>query len=102
MLKLSDEKIGTAKAPYTYPKPYTYGMDKIELNPREEFLKKLQIVVGADGESADKSQQLIHQADNLGEHAAYHNNYLGYLTKCWADHCGARDYAGHHLVHVAV
>ncbi len=71
VLKLADVKLG-------YPKPLQQWdnrtQKRIDLNPREFFLKAL-------------SKDIV--SDNIPNDAGmYHKNYLGYLSKCWNDHLG--------------
>lgn len=74
------------------PTQWDYKTQKsVPLDAREVFLNRLQDKQSRHDwkrKTQTNTQSLFHLDDNLPAADAYHMNYLEYLEKCWANHCG--------------
>lgn len=84
-LKLSDVKVGKAQKPSRWDNK---TQSQIELDPFEVFVNQLSDKK-YDWKTKTTSQSLFFRKAVMPEDACmYHNNYMEYLEKCWADHLG--------------
>lgn len=89
MLTLSDVKVGTPRPPRSYnnrPVPSHYETFISDLSDGKTTYEYAES--GMDYKTI-VTAPLIYRVDNIEGNDLYHNNYMTYLEKCWADHLGA-------------
>lgn len=73
ILKLSDVEVGVVKNKRKWSQD---GRNLVEVDPFDDFVENI------------NKQRLPYVWDDISNRAAYHQNYMRYLEKCWAEHLG--------------
>jgi hypothetical protein len=85
-VKLANVPVGKPAPPREFDNDLR---EYVNLDPREEFLKRLDDRKVTDWKTNRAEQSLFLRHAEIPEDATmFHRNYLEYLEKCWADHLG--------------